>query len=262
MSIDADLATELAAHLLGAQTTATAVTKLTDAHPDLDVDGAYLVQNALRALYLDGGHHLAGWKAGLTSRAKMEQMGVDRPTVGFLTDRMAVSAGSTIDVADLVHPRVEPEVAFVLAADLPTSGCTVDDVLASTAHVVPAIEVIDSRYENFRFDLPSVIADNSSSARFVVGTEGTPLDGLDRAALTVTLSRNGEEVDSGLSSAVMEDPAAAVALVADIVGSLGGRLEAGMTVLSGGVTAALAVSPGDLITATVSGLGSVEVRFA
>lgn len=252
----------LADHVLQAQTEAVAIPMLTVGHPAMTVADGYLVQSALRARVLARGQRLVGWKAGLTSKAKMRQMGVDTPSVGFLTDRMTVAEGSSIPTAELVHPRVEPEVAFVLDRDLPTSGCTAQDVLDATAFVLPAIEVIDSRYEAFTFDLPSVIADNSSSSRFVLGSQGRRLDGLDRTTLGIALVCNGELLTTGASAAVMGDPAESVALVADLVGSLGARIEAGMVVLSGGITEAFPVHAGDHVSARFQHLGVVDVSFS
>ena len=262
MSLPSATVRELADHVLRAQLDAAPIPMLTNSHGVLSVDDGYAVQNALRQRYLDAGHRLFGWKAGLTSRAKMRQMGVDQPSVGFITDRMSVPQGTAVRVADHVHPRVECEIAFVLARDLPTDGCTTDDVLSATAFVVPAIEIIDSRFENFRFDLPSVIADNSSSARFVLGGNGRRLDSISsRTTLGVALVKNGEVMATGASAAVLGDPAASVALVANLVGALGCRIEAGMTVLSGGITAAFAVQPGDVVSARFQELGVVDVRF-
>lgn len=263
MSLSTEQISALADHVLSAQQTATPIPMLTIAHPELSVGDGYAIQRGLFERYLAGGHRHIGWKAGLTSKAKMRQMGVDQPIVGFLTDRMAAAEGSAVSVSAHVHPRVECEVAFVLGADLPAEGCTAADVVAATAFVVPAIEVIDSRYENFRFDLASVIADNTSSARYVLGSRGSRLSDVgDRTTLGVALVRNGEVMATGASAAVWGDPAASVALVANIVGSIGGRLEAGMTVLSGGITAAFAVQPGDCVSARFQHLGVVDIRFA
>ncbi|HHJ4328657.1 TPA: hypothetical protein ACQJWO_005992, partial [Klebsiella pneumoniae] len=119
--------------------------------------------------FVEQGHRVIGWKAGLTSKAKMIQMGVDVPSIGFLTDRMARPENAAISVADLIHPRVECEVAFVMKHELSGPDCTAEQVLAATDYVLPAVEIIDSRFSGFKFDLESVIADNSSSARFVGG---------------------------------------------------------------------------------------------
>ena len=251
----------LAAHVWAAQRDARPIPKLTNDEPSLTIEDGYRVQNGVRTHYVEAGHRLVGWKAGLTSKAKMQQMGVDLPTVGFLTDRMAVAEGTSIDTSALVHPRVECEVAFVLSEDLPTERCTVEHVLASTAFVVPAIEVIDSRYEAFKFDLQSVVADNSSSARFVAGGNGRRVEAIDRRTLGVALLKNGEVAQTGASAAVMGDPAAAVATAANIVGTMGAQLKAGMIVLSGGITAAVAVKPGDWVSARIQNLGVIDVRF-
>ncbi|MGH1504533.1 MAG: 2-keto-4-pentenoate hydratase [Acidimicrobiales bacterium] len=253
------MSTTIADTLFEAQTAGRAVPMFADL---ADVAAAYAVQGELLDRYRAAGQRLVGWKAGLTSKAKMQQMGVDEPTIGFLTDAMAVPEQTTVTVADLVHPRVECEVAFVLGRDLPADGCTVDDVVAATAFVVPAIEIIDSRYENFSFDLPNVIADNSSSSRFVLGGRGVKLDDLrDRTTLGVAILRNGHVETTGASAAVLGDPAAGVATVATIAGGLGHRLTAGQVVLSGGITAAIAVDPGDNVEARFQTLGTLGVRF-
>lgn len=251
----------IADQVRAAQRDARAIPMITLEHPDLDVGDGYAIQSAVQARYRAEGHRIIGWKAGLTSRAKIAQMGVDKPAVGFMTDRMVVPAGTPVPVADHVHPRVEAEVAFVLGADLPTSGCTVEHVLEATAFVVPAVEIIDSRFENFSFDLPSVIADNCSTARFALGSRGRRLAELDRRTLGVSLVINGEVAATGAAAAVWGDPAASVALVAELAGALGEPLRAGMTVLSGGITAAFAVSPGDVVSARFQDLGVVDVRF-
>lgn len=261
-TLSPEVVTELTDRVYLAQTEATAIAKLTNDHPDMGIPDAYLVQNALRERFLADGARLVGWKAGLTSKAKMQQMGVDKPSVGFLTNAMSVLEGTTVPVSDHVHPRVEAEVAFVMADDLPVDGCTADDVVAATAYVVPAIEIIDSRYEAFKFDLPSVIADNSSSARYVVGANGRRLDEIgDRTTLGLTLVQNGQLMATGASAAVMGDPAEAVALVAQIVGSLGSQIKAGQIVLSGGITAAIPVQPGDHVSARFQQLGVVDISF-
>lgn len=261
MSLSHAQVQSLADHVLQAQQTATPIPMLTIDHPELSVADGYAIQNALRARYLANGHKHIGWKAGLTSRAKMRQMGVAQPIVGFLTQKMAAAPGSVIPVANHCHPRVECEVAFVLGRDLPSEGCTVDDVVAATEFVVPAIEVIDSRYKNFKFDLASVVADNTSSARYILGSNAMRLADLDRTTLGVALLRNGEVMATGASAAVWGDPAASVALTANIAGSVGGRFTAGMTILSGGITAAFAVNPGDCVSARFQKLGVVDIRF-
>src|SRR5574343_364349 len=144
----------------GAQTRAYAIPKLTDEYPAMTIADGYAVQAERRRRYLAAGHKLVGWKAGLTSKAKMQQMGVNVPSIGFLTDRMARPENSAISTSDLVHPRVECEVAFVMKRALRGPNCTLQDVLDATDYVLPAVEIIDSRFSGFKFDLESVVADN------------------------------------------------------------------------------------------------------
>lgn len=245
----------------GAQRRAYAIPKLTDEYPRMTVADGYAVQSELRRRFLAQGHRLVGWKAGLTSKAKMRQMGVDVPSIGFLTDRMACPENSVISTALLVHPRVECEVAFVIGKDLWGPGCTAEDVLAATDHVLPAVEIIDSRFSGFKFDLPSVVADNGSSARFVGGGRPRYVEDLDLRTLGVVLEKNGEIVALGASAAVLGHPAEAIAMLVNILAELGETLPAGSFVMSGGITEAVAVKPGDCVVARFQELGSVSIRF-
>jgi len=254
-------ALKLAERVLAAQRSGRAIAKLTDEFPAMALDDGYAVQDELRRLVLTEGSRLAGFKAGLTSRAKMKQMGVDVPTVGFLTRESGRSDGASIPVAGLIHPRVEAEVAFVTKAPLRGPGCSAERVLEATDYVLAAVEIIDSRYENFRFDLQSVIADNNSAALYVAGAEHRDPRALDLAALEVVLEKNGEIVARGVSSAVLDHPANAVAMIANHLAARGEELAAGSFVMSGGITEAIAVGAGDRVTARIDGLGAVAMRF-
>ena len=245
----------------GAQTRAYAIPKLTDEYPAMTIADGYAVQSELRHRYLAAGHKLVGWKAGLTSKAKMQQMGVSVPSIGFLTDRMARPENSAITVSDLVHPRVECEVAFVTKQTLRGPGCTREDVLAATDYVLPAVEIIDSRFSGFKFDLPSVVADNGSSARYVGGGRPRYVEDIDLRTLGVVMEKNGEIVALGASAAVLGHPAEAIAMLVNILADLGEELPAGSFVMSGGITEAIAVKPGDSIVARFQDLGSVSMRF-
>ncbi|THF55187.1 2-oxo-3-hexenedioate decarboxylase [Pseudothauera rhizosphaerae] len=265
MSMNVTLAREdvvrLCERIEGAQRRAYAIPKLTDEYPAMTIGDGYAVQTELRRRFIAQGHRLAGWKAGLTSKAKMVQMGVNVPSIGFLTDRMARPESSAISTADLVHPRVECEVAFVTKKALAGPGCTRQDVLAATDYVLPAIEIIDSRFAGFKFDLPSVIADNASSARYVGGGRARYAEEIDLRTLGVVMEKNGEIVGMGASAAVLGHPADAVAMLVNILGELGETLPAGSFVMSGGITEAVAVRPGDNVVARFQDLGSVSVRF-
>lgn len=260
MSLSSQTIRGLAAHLDRAVRDVRAIHKLTDDHPGMTVEDGYAVQDALRAIALARGERLAGYKAGLTSAAKMKQMGVSVPAFGYLTDAMRRADGSEIEVASLVHPRIEPEVAFVTKRAL-AGRCDVAEVIAATEAVVPAIEVIDSRFENFRFDLPSVIADDTSASRFVTG--GPPGDPrtLPLDALEVVMEKNGVVVTRGSSAAVLGHPALAIVALVEHLAARGEELPAGSVVMTGGITEAVAVAAGDRVSARVEGLGAVSFRF-
>ena len=251
----------LAEHLEQAQLQAHDVVKITDAHPQMDWDDAYAIQDAIRAAKQARGDRVVGLKAGLTSRAKMKQMGVDVPCFGFITESFAVADGGIVHTADLIHPKVEPEIAFVLKHALRGPGCHIGKVLAATDFVLPAIEVIDSRYRDFRFDLKSVIADNTSAARFAVGSAATNVAGLDLRTLGVVLEINGQVRALGAGAAVLGHPAAAIAMLANFLGARGEEIPAGTLILSGGVTEAVAVQPGDHVQLRVQSLGSCALHF-
>lgn len=245
-----------------AQRGATAIPRLTDDFPGMTLGDGYAVQMALRARWVNAGLRQTGWKAGLTSKAKMDQMGVRVPTIGFLLAEMARPESSVIRTDDLVHPRVECEVAFVTQAELSGPNVTRDEVLAASDFVLPAIEIIDSRFSGFKFDLPSVVADNSSSARYVTGGRPRLASDVDLATLGVVMERNGEPVAIAATAAVMGHPADAVVLVVKVLHELGEILPAGSFVMSGGITEAFAVKPGDFVCARFQELGSVAMRFA
>ena len=261
MKLDQKTISELASHLEQAELNAQDVVKITDAHPDMDFDDAYAIQYAIRESKLARGQKFAGLKMGLTSRAKMNQMGVDTPIFGFLMDYMARGDGEEIRVDELIHPKIEPEIAFVTKADLSGPGCHIGDVLGATDFVVPAMEIIDSRYRDFKFDLKSVIADNTSSARFVAGGRAEDLRKLDLRTLGVVLEKNGEVVATGAGAAVLGHPASSVAMLANMLAARGEHIPAGSYVMTGALTEAIAVSNGDTVTARFQGLGSVSVRF-
>lgn len=245
-----------------AQREARAMPKLTDAFPAMTLADGYAVQLALRKRWLARGARQVGWKAGLTSKAKMEQMGVHVPSIGFLLADMARTEGSCIATDDLVHPRAECEIAFMTKAPLAGDKVTRDEVLAATHFVLPAIEIIDSRFHGFKFDLASVVADNGSSARFVTGGRPRYAEDLDLASIGVALEKNGEIVASGAAAAVMGHPADAVALLVKVLHEFGETLPAGSFVMSGAITEAIAVGPGDNVTARFQDLGSLNVRFS
>lgn len=261
MNLNHNTIAGLAELLENAELQAHDVVKITDAHPEMDWDDAYAIQNEILRRKLGRGNRIVGLKAGLTSRAKMKQMGVETPCFGFLVDYFSVPDGGEIQIEQLIHPKVEPEIVFVLKKALKGPGCHIGAVLAATDFIMPGIEVIDSRYRDFKFDLKSVIADNCSSSRFVLGGRMTPLAGLDLRTLGVVMEKNGEPVAIGAGAAVLGHPAAAIAMLANHLGARGEEIPAGTMILSGGVTEAVAVSAGDHVNLRIQSLGGVSVNF-
>ncbi len=261
MNLSAATIAQLAEHLDNCQRNAQDTPKITDAHPDMDWDDAYAIQDAILARHLGRGARVIGLKAGLTSHAKMKQMGVETPVFGFLVDEYSVLEGAEVKVSELIHPKVEPEIAFVLKHALRGPGCHIGAVLAATDFVMPGIEVIDSRYRDFKFDLKSVVADNTSASRFVVGGQPLRPNELDLRTVGVVLEKNGEPVALGAGAAVLGHPAAAMALLANLLGARGQEIPAGSLILSGGITEAVAVAAGDNVCLRVQGMGSVSLRF-
>ncbi|MBS0317432.1 MAG: 2-oxo-3-hexenedioate decarboxylase [Proteobacteria bacterium] len=261
MKLDRKTIEQLAAHLESAELEARDVTKITDDHPQMDWDDAYAIQDAIRARKEARGQRTVGLKAGLTSFAKMKQMGVDVPCFGFVSDYMARPDGGEIAIKELIHPKVEAEICVVTKAPLTGPGCHVGTVLAAIDFVVPAVEIIDSRYRDFKFDLKSVIADNTSASRFVVGGRARRLDDVDLRTLGVVLEKNGQIVAMAAGAAVLGHPAAAVAMMANHLAARGQGIPAGSFIMTGGVTEAIAVAAGDAIAVRFQDLGTVSMRF-
>lgn len=252
---------QLAEHLENAELQVRDVTKITDDYPDMDFQDAYDIQWEIRRRKEARGIKIIGMKMGLTSWAKMAQMGVEEPCYGFLADYFSCADGSAIDTSELIHPKVEAEIAFVTKAALRGPGCTVADVYAATDFIMPAVEIIDSRYRDFKFDIKSVVADNSSSSRFVTGGRRLSVDKTDLSTLGVVMEKNGEIVELSTGAAVLGNPAASVAMLANMLAERGKEIPAGSFVMTGGVTAAVAVEAGDNITVRYHDLGSLSMRF-
>jgi 2-oxo-3-hexenedioate decarboxylase len=260
VTLSATAINEMAGIVDAAQRDAAEIVKLTDAHPDMSIADGYAVQGELLRRWQAAGRRLTGYKGGLTSKAKMVQMGVDVPAFGVLIGDTCVPDGDAIEMSQLIHPKVEAEIAFVTSREL-SGDVSIDEVLAATEFVLPAIEVIDSRFKDFKFDLQSVIADNTSAARYIVGGSPRRPDGLDLRLLGVVMERNGEVVGTAAGAAVMGHPAASVAALVKWLAGSGQALPAGSLVMTGGVTEAVAVHAGDHVTARVQHLGTVGVRF-
>jgi 2-keto-4-pentenoate hydratase len=251
---------KLADRLWAAERERAPIPPLTETDPGIGVVDAYEIQLVNIRRRLAAGGAVRGHKVGLSSKVMQHMMGVDEPDYGHLLADMALRPDEPVAADRYCYPRVEVEVGFVLGADLPGEGCTEADVLAATERVVPAIELIDSRIADWRIKLADTIADNASSAGYVIG-DGVPPGDLDLTAIDATLHRDGELVAAGRSDAVLGDPVLAVAWLARKVASFGVRLHAGHVVLPGSCTRAIDVTRGQTFTAEFSELGSVSLTF-
>lgn len=257
MSADVDVAA-LAARLADAERERRSIAQLSASEPGLDVATAYAVAHHGFEARLAGGDVAIGFKLGLTSRAKQVAMGVAAPLWGRLSAAMLHAEEEPLNVGALIHPRVEPEIAFLLGRDINGPTATVANVLAATEGLFPGLEVLDSRYDDFRFTLADVVADNASAAGVVCGGRLVAPGATDCQLEGMVLRRNGEVVDTAAGAAVGGHPAAAVAWLAREAGGL----PAGAIVLSGGLTAPVALEPGTVVSASFTTLGSVTLRCA
>lgn len=221
----------------------------------LTTSDAYAIQASSVARRLERGERRSGVKMGFTSRAKMVQMGVHDVIWGRLTDGMALEEGNAVSLSRYVHPRVEPELAFLLARPLP-SRVSLVEALDCVAAVAPALEVIDSRYENFRFSLTDVIADNASSSGYLIGAWADPLR--DFSNLGLVLSIDGQPRQIGSTAGILGHPLRSLVAAARLAAEAGEPLQAGWIVMAGGATAAEKLEPAKHVRCEMQGLGSVE----
>jgi len=252
---------ELAADLAQAERSREPIAPLTAGYPDIDVVDAYQIQLINIRQRIAEGARVVGHKVGLSSLAMQQMMGVDEPDYGHLLDEMQVFENTPVKASRFLYPRVEVEVGFILSEDLPGAGCTEDDVLAATEALVPSIELIDTRITDWKIALCDTIADNASSAGFVLGGSRVSPGDLDVKAIDAVLTRNGEVVAEGRSDAVLGNPATAVAWLARKVESFGVRLRKGDVVLPGSCTRAIDARAGDEFLVDFTGLGSVRLSF-
>ena len=232
----------------------------TDDWPELDLDTGYAVQDLVLEKRLARGETLVGVKLGLTSRAKQQRMGVHVPLVAWLTDAMVLPAGVPVPQDRLIHPRVEPELVFVMAERLQGPGVTAATAMAAVGTVLGGAEVIDSRYRDFRFTAGDVVADNASSGAYVTGPVSLPPTELDLALEAVLVEVDGQVVDSAAGAAVLGHPGEALALAANELARRGRAIEPGWVVLTGGMTDAVPVPAGTTVAMHFTNLGSVHVR--
>ncbi|WP_240375062.1 2-keto-4-pentenoate hydratase [Bacillus piscicola] len=235
--------------LLSAEDNHQELIRFTKDNPDFSIEQGYDLQNMLIKKRLSQSHRIIGMKMGLTSLAKMQQMNVNSPIYGHLLDYMQLDPGVPLIHSELIHPKAEAEIACVLKKDLQGPDVTAAEAIRAIDYVVPAFEIIDSRYENFDFKLPDVVADNASSSRFVLGTKPIEPTEIDMRLVGMTFWINGELKASGAGAAVLGHPANSLAELANMLHERDQYLRKGDIILTGGLTAAVALEPGDTVEA-------------
>jgi 2-keto-4-pentenoate hydratase len=236
-----------------------AIAPMRDGLDPVDIAGAYAVQTINTRYWQAQGRRIVGRKAGLTSKAVQTQLGVSEPDFGVLFDDMAIANGGCLDPARCLQPKAEAEIAFVLSSDLPDAGTSAQQIASAIGTVHAAIEIVDSRITDWKITFADTVADNGSSAFFVLAGEGKPLAGLDLYACGMVLEINDQLVSLGAGAAALGHPLNAAAWLARTLAARGEPLKAGDILLSGALGPMVALKPGDKVRALVGGIG--EARF-
>jgi 2-keto-4-pentenoate hydratase len=251
---------EIADALKEAEKTCTAIEPISKAYSDLEIKDAYKIQLINVNKETSSGHKITGKKIGLTSVAMQKALGVSQPDYGHLLDKMEVKNNSVVR-SKFLQPKVEGEITFVLKKDLQGPDLTAEDVIEATDYVAASIEIVDSRIENWKINIIDTIADNASSAMYVVSEKKVDPRQVDLKTISMELYKNGEKIHSGVGADVLGDPAYSVAWLANTLWEYGVTLKKGEVVLSGSLTAALPAEAGDEFKAVFSQLGEVSLKF-
>lgn len=232
-------------------------------YPWLTIDDAYAISLGFIARRAKAGERIIGKKIGVTSKAVQDMLGVHQPDFGFLTDRMQVPNGGTIEIGStMIQPRAEAEIALVLSSSLRGPGVTETDVLAATQSIAACFEIVDSRIDRWDIRIVDTIADNASCGLFVLGDERISPRGLDLASMEVRVKKNGQHLSRGIGAAVQGSPLSAVAWLANTLGAYGVTLEEGDVILSGSLVPLETAVPGDVFELDLDHVGSAMVRFS
>jgi len=237
------------------------IAPLTETEKNITADDAYRIQLHQIQQKISEGAVVKGLKIGLTSKAMQEMLNVHTPDYGFVLDSMVYAEHAAVDTEQFIQPKVEFEIAFVFKETLKGPGVTIEDVIRATDYVVPSVDIIDSRIEDWRIKFEDTVADNGSSAGALLGSKKTPLAAIDIADIAMTVYKNGESIDQATSSAVLGNPLNAVVWLANEVGRFDIAIEPGMFALSGALSKAVPFTDGDRFTADFGELGEVSISF-
>jgi 2-oxo-hept-3-ene-1,7-dioate hydratase len=259
---------QAAADLLHAEATGTQIGLLTKRHPEMGMDDAYAIQNAIYRAKLEQGRSVVGWKIGLTSKAMQYALNIDIPDSGILFDDMVFDHGATVPAGRFIQPRIEAEIAFVMKSAIGGADVTRDDVLAATDYVAPSIEILDTRI--LRADpatgdtrkIFDTISDNAANAGIVLGPQKHKADAFDLRWVGAITSRNDEVEETGLGAGVLNDPVESVVWLARRMAGYGQSIAPGQVILSGSFIRPIECPSGAQITADFGAFGSVDIAFA
>jgi len=232
----------------------------TDADPDLGMADGYAVQQELTRLLLADGDRIVGYKVGLTSKPMQQMIGVDQPDYGPVLASTVYADGDVVSLGSFIQPKIEAEIAFVLSSPLAGPGVSVLDARRAIAGMTAAVEIVDSRFADWRIKLADTVADLASNGAVAVSSRLVPLEGLDPRLIGMVLTRRGELVDTGAGAAALGDPVKVVAWLANTLGELGTKLEAGHLIMTGALHAAVPMLAGDVFRADFDHLGPLTVR--
>lgn len=246
--------------LYDARRTRVPIAPFTDEDPTLGMADGYAVQRELIALLLADGDRIIGHKVGLTSKPMQKMVGVDSPDYGPVLASTVYRDGDTIPLDRFIAPKIEAEIVFVLGSRLQGPGVTVTEAHAAIAGAVAAMEIVDSRIADWRIKLADTVADLASNGAMATSSRIVPLDGIDSRLIGMTLTRNGELIDTGAGAAALGDPVAVVAWLANVLGENGVALEPGHLVMTGALHAAVPMAAGDVFRAEFDRLGPITVR--
>ena len=246
--------------LYEARRTRQQIAPFTDADPDLGMVDGYAVQQELTRLLLADGDRIVGHKVGLTSKPMQQMIGVDQPDYGPVLASTVYADGDSISLGAFIQPRIEAEIAFVLGSPLAGPDVSVLDARRAIAGMVAAVEIVDSRFADWRIKLADTVADLASNGAVAVSSRLVPLEGLDPRLIGMVLTRRGELVDTGAGAAALGDPVKVVAWLANTLGEMGVKLEAGHLIMTGALHAAVPMLAGDVFRADFDHLGPLTVR--
>ncbi|MDQ1002208.1 2-keto-4-pentenoate hydratase [Neobacillus niacini] len=253
---------EIANYLWQAELGGEEVTKITEIFDNVTLETAYQVQLVNINKKVTNGDKIVGKKIGLTSKAMQDLLQVDQPDYGHLLASMSVQNKGLISVNQVLQPKVEGEIAFVLKKDLTGPEVTVEDVLEATDYILPALEIVSSRIKDWKISLNDTVADNASSGLFVLGEQPIPVEKVNLKTIEMEFFKNKSLVNTGVGTAVLGNPAYCVAWLANKLSEFGISLKKGEIILSGALSAAVDAVEGDLFTARFTHLGEVSVNFS